>query len=258
MKIIKILFLSFIVPLSSLAQKDYEIFEKGIKEEIEMLTNFLRTLRGSETVQFDPDSLSGEIADQLTNFLNSDSGYLFNLKDFPNILEEYCVFQKDNINIQVIGFNYHCGGTAGTIYHPIVIRNPNQQSQKAYDLSYTEYGISEIYHLGGERFLCFGIVPGSGTCIAERVSIIEFSGNDISLLKVFDGEEKFVICNAELSFDTETKLLTIEVYMFPTYSEDCEGMFLYEPVKCFHIECDDEYKVASLHARFDGEKFVKP
>lgn len=85
-----------------------------------------------------------------------------------------------------------------------------------------------------------------------------------SIKIIFNGKEYFSICNVEITFDPETKILEIKVDAIPSFGCNCDEYF--QNIKNIaEINSkpynEDGYEAdiitASIKFRFDGDELVK-
>lgn len=244
--------------LGSYSQVNYETFKDNTNKKLEKLINFPSTLYNPETESFDPDSLSITIVEDITKYLQNAGFSHFNIKDFPLI--DHVPLSDDNpFEVFVIG--YHCGGTAGWIPRSIIVKH-TKNKPLIYPMD-IECFFYEFHQLKDELYLCIGGVPGSGICRGYSIYAIDFNKNQAEFKPVFGKNDSFQICNSDITFEAEQKMLVIDVEYLPYQSEDSnyENNLLNDGYTCFSVQYNSEnlkIEDLTLKSKFDGEKFVKP
>lgn len=203
---------------------------------------------------FDPDSLVRIIKDDVIEMLKLGG------IDALNTDDEYdLVFTTPDSAFSVVDISYHSGGTAGIISHSIIIKH-EKSGIRIFDLTHIESSIFEFHQLQDDIYLCLAsISKESAWCYNQAVFVVNFK-EEAKLLSAFNENWYYAICNADITFDEDTKILSITTEETLNYGKGCDEFF--KMVKdVFAIEAcesDDNRLSASIKTRFDGEKFVKP
>lgn len=240
------------------AQSSYTASKESINQKLALLSTFYQILTSydeEDDSYFDPDSLSVVIAEDLVTLLELEGWKNFDPKDFPELEHTY------NAPFHVLSFGYHCGGSAGWIPTTIIIKQKGY-SYEYFSMAGTECGFYDFYQLKDEVYLCLAYAPGSGACRNSGFYAIDFGVKGGKFTPVFGDKTGFFICNSDIYFDDDEKLLTIDVgYAFVCDGCDCKTYFAENGCDFFLVECDSEQNdrgTITLTTVFDGDKFVRP
>lgn len=258
-KVILILFISAFFISNNYAYNNYEQFKTDINKRLTILSNFAQTFYENDMESFDPDSLSNAIAEDVAEYLRSGGLKYFNAQDFP--LMEH-VEKNNGSPFEVLIIGYHCGGTAGWIPHSIIIKHTNHKSL-IYDIKAETY-FYEFHRLKDEIYLCIGGAPGSGICRGYAVYSIDFGNEGSKFEPVFNGEHAFFLCNSDITFDEEDKMMTVYIDYLPYKDDDTsyetylnENGYTYFSVEEDTEEGEQNFEII-FRSKFDGKRFVKP
>lgn len=249
-----------IISITSYSQNNYSSFKDDINNKLELLSSFSSLYFQNPDSTFDPDSLSLVIINDLTKYLKKEGLKNFDVNDFPSI--EYFK-SKDGI-FEEFTFGYHSGGTAGEIFHSILIKHEKDQSY-IYDLytSLGEISFFDFFHLRDDIYLCIGIVPGSGFCIASKVFVIDFKDKDnLLVVPAFNGKDVLFMCNVDINYDKVNKILSLEYTPYYTPEDSYESFlkeYNYESfLSISESKISGRYSSAIFKTQYNGETFSLP
>jgi hypothetical protein len=166
------------------------------------------------------------------------------------------VDSKDAAHLRVYSFNYHSGGTRGTVNVP-VIQWKNQASTLFAYAPDIECAFNEIHKLNSPSrtlYLLLGNEQGSSICVQGIAYVIELKGNYLLLdTPAFDKSASLAFCNITMEFDDRQQVLRLDAtdFDFDYYTPEDEQ---YKQLARWGLRPSAEKPFA---LKFDGQRFGK-
>ncbi len=239
-------------------QNNTNFLKNTINKNLARLYNYAETLYTDNA--FNPDSLSNVIAQELILYVKETGLDNFDAAFFDNLELAY---KNKRAPFWVLSFGYYSGSTTGFVPTSIIIKqDSNGYEYTYYNMNSYKATFYDFYQLNNNIYLCLATIPGSTPCSNNGIYVFDFD-SIAQPVPVFNDHSYLTICNSQISFDEQTKTLSIEVNNTPYYHEGQDYNAYFEKLgfnffNIFPSQISDNDFMGTLTTWFDGRKFVKP